>query len=80
MSDLLYNVEAVYNRTFQTIPLLLVACLWYLIVTTVLYVLQSMVEAHYQQRPIALSWRGALDAIVFWNRENKRATQVGEVS
>lgn len=80
MSDLLYNVEAVYNRTFQTIPLLLVACLWYLIVTTVLYVLQSMVEAHYQQRPMALSWSGALDAIVFWNRANKRATKVTEVS
>jgi polar amino acid transport system permease protein len=80
MSDLLYNVEAVYNRTFQTIPLLLVACLWYLIVTTVLYMLQSLVEAHYQQRPIALSWRGALDAIVFWNRANKRATQVREPS
>jgi|SRR5579875_1566265 polar amino acid transport system permease protein len=80
MSDLLYNVEAVYNRTFQTIPLLLVACLWYLIVTTVLYVLQSMVEAHYQQRPMALSWSGAMDAIVFWNRANKRATKVTEVS
>jgi hypothetical protein len=38
------------------------------------------VEAHYQQRPIALSWRGALDAIVFWNRANKRATEVREVS
>lgn len=79
MSDLLYNVEAVYNRTFQTIPLLLVACLWYLIVTTVLYVLQSIVEAHYQQRPVAMSWRGARDSIFFWNRASKRATDIPEV-
>lgn len=56
MSDLLYNVEAVYNRTFQTIPLLLVACLWYLIVTTILYVIQSFIEAHYAQRRISMSW------------------------
>jgi polar amino acid transport system permease protein len=77
MSDLLYNVEAVYNRTFQTIPLLLVACLWYLIVTTVLYVLQSMIEAHYQQRPVALSWPDFLNSAVFWNRRRKRDTAVG---
>lgn len=58
MSDLLYNVQAVYNRTFQTIPLLLVACLWYLIVTTILYLVQSMIEAHYDQRAISLSFGG----------------------
>lgn len=47
MSDLLYTVQSVYNRTFQTIPLLLVAVLWYLIVTTVLNIVQSFIEYHY---------------------------------
>ncbi|GAA4216451.1 amino acid ABC transporter permease [Actinocatenispora rupis] len=49
LSDLLYTVQAVYNRTFQTIPLLVVACLWYLIITSVLYVGQYFVERYYSR-------------------------------
>lgn len=44
MSDLLYSVQIVYSRTFQTIPLLLVACLWYLVVTSVLGIGQFYLE------------------------------------
>jgi polar amino acid transport system permease protein len=47
LADLLYTVQAIYNRTFQTIPLLIVACLWYLVITSVLYVGQSFIERHY---------------------------------
>lgn len=47
MSDLLYTAQSVYNRTFQIIPLLLVAVLWYLIVTSILNVVQSFIERHY---------------------------------
>lgn len=49
MSDLLYTVQSVYNRTFETIPLLLVAVIWYLIVTSILNVVQSFVEDHYSR-------------------------------
>jgi polar amino acid transport system permease protein len=44
MPELLYSVQLVYNNTFQTIPLLIVASLWYLVVTTVLYTIQFYVE------------------------------------
>ncbi|GAB3707594.1 amino acid ABC transporter permease [Mariniluteicoccus flavus] len=47
MADLLYTVQSVYNRTFQTIPLLLVAVVWYLIVTSILNVIQSFIEDYY---------------------------------
>ena len=47
MSDLLYSVQAVYNRTFEVVPLLLVAVFWYLLVTSVLNVVQSAVERYY---------------------------------
>ncbi|MFG2059137.1 amino acid ABC transporter permease [Micromonospora sp. NPDC048930] len=47
LSDLLYTVQSIYNRTFQTIPLLLVACVWYLVITSILYVGQSFIERHY---------------------------------
>ncbi|MFK0118012.1 amino acid ABC transporter permease [Streptomyces sp. NPDC090994] len=45
--DLLYSVQLVYNQTYQVIPLLLVATLWYIAVTTVLGVGQFYVERHY---------------------------------
>jgi polar amino acid transport system permease protein len=45
--DLLFSVQLVYNRTYQVIPLLLVATLWYVAVTTVLNIGQFYVERHY---------------------------------
>ena len=56
LSDLLYSVQAIYNRTFETIPMLIVACIWYLIVTSLLNVGQHFIERHYgrsdrNQRP-----------------------------
>ncbi|MEU6236012.1 amino acid ABC transporter permease [Kitasatospora sp. NPDC047058] len=45
--DLLYSVQLVYNQTYQIIPLLTVATLWYLAVTSVLAVGQHYLERHY---------------------------------
>ena len=47
MSDLLYSVQSIYNRTFEVIPLLLVAVIWYLAITSILNVVQSRIERHY---------------------------------
>jgi polar amino acid transport system permease protein len=47
LADLLYSAQIVYSRTFQTIPLLLVAVLWYLIMTSILSVGQYYVEAYF---------------------------------
>jgi polar amino acid transport system permease protein len=32
----LYSAQTIYSRTFQTIPLLLVASAWYLVLTSLL--------------------------------------------
>lgn len=45
--DLLYSVQLVYNQTYQVIPLLMVATLWYIAVTTVLGAGQFYVERYY---------------------------------
>ncbi|MFF5016619.1 amino acid ABC transporter permease [Streptomyces sp. NPDC001165] len=45
--DLLYSVQLVYNQTYQVVPLLMVATLWYIAVTTVLSAGQFYVERHY---------------------------------
>ena len=47
MNDLLYSVQAVYNQSYKVIPLLVVACLWYLIATTILNIVQTRIERHY---------------------------------
>ena len=49
LSDLLYTAQSIYNRTFETIPMLLVACIWYLVVTSILYVVQSWIERYYSR-------------------------------
>ena len=45
--ELLGSVQEVYDRTYQVIPLLLVASLWYLIVTTVLTTGQFYLERYF---------------------------------
>ncbi|HEY0207811.1 amino acid ABC transporter permease [Acerihabitans sp.] len=47
MGDLLYSVQSVYNRTFEVVPMLMVAVIWYLIITSVLNVAQSAIERYY---------------------------------
>jgi polar amino acid transport system permease protein len=47
MADLLYTAQLVYARTYETIPLLIVASLWYLAIVSVLSVGQHALERHY---------------------------------
>lgn len=56
MADLLYSVQSIYNRTFEIIPMLLVAVLWYLLITSILNVGQGAIERYYNRGE-----RGATD-------------------
>ena len=47
LSDLLYSAQTIYSRNFQTIPLLIVACLWYLVATTLLSLVQVRIEKYF---------------------------------
>ncbi|MFG2967057.1 MULTISPECIES: amino acid ABC transporter permease [unclassified Streptomyces] len=47
VNDLLFSVQLVYHQTYQVIPLLMVATLWYTVVTSVLGIAQYYVERHY---------------------------------
>ena len=49
VQDLLYSVQLIYNQNYLIIPLLLVATIWYIILTTVLSVGQFYVERHYSR-------------------------------
>jgi polar amino acid transport system permease protein len=45
--DLLYAAQEIYSVNFKTIPLLIVASIWYLVCTSVLYVGQFYLERYY---------------------------------
>ncbi len=45
--ELLYSVQLIYAANFRQIPLLLVACFWYLVVTTILSIGQYYVERRF---------------------------------
>ena len=47
LPELLHSAQVVYSRTFQTIPLLLVASIWYLFFTSILSAIQRRIEARY---------------------------------
>ncbi|WP_084682237.1 amino acid ABC transporter permease [Actinomycetospora chiangmaiensis] len=47
VTDLLYSVQTIYDRTYEIIPLLLVATVWYVILTSILSVGQYYVERYY---------------------------------
>jgi polar amino acid transport system permease protein len=47
VTELLYAAQLIYSTTYQVIPLLLVASIWYLAATTVLSIGQYYLERHY---------------------------------
>jgi polar amino acid transport system permease protein len=47
VGETLYAAQVIYSRTYQTIPLLIVASIWYLVMTSVLYVFQYYIERRY---------------------------------
>ncbi len=46
--ELLYSVQSIYSRTFETIPLLLVASAWYMLMVGFLRLLQHWLERRYE--------------------------------
>ncbi|AXJ08416.1 amino acid ABC transporter permease [Arthrobacter sp. PM3] len=45
--DLTFATNALANRTYLPVPLLIVAAIWYLVITSLLMVGQHFIEAHY---------------------------------
>lgn len=45
--ELLTTVQLIYSNTFETIPLLAVACIWYLVLTSIAMLGQNMLERRF---------------------------------
>ena len=50
ISDLLYSAQIIYANNYQTIPLLIVASLWYLLMTTILSFFQNQTRTTLRPR------------------------------
>lgn len=54
--ELQYATNAIANRLYKPIPLLIVASVWYLLITSIFMVIQSMLEKHFgkgfEARPV----------------------------
>ncbi len=55
MQELLYSAQLIYTANFQTIPLLIVASIWYLALTTILSIGQYFLERHFARSDRRLS-------------------------
>ena len=47
LQDLLYSAQVIYERTYEVIPLLIVAALWYVLMTSLLSVVQRWLEGYF---------------------------------
>jgi len=63
VAELLQSTQLIYARTYQTIPLLIVACLWYLIMTLALSYPQSLIEKRYSLVRSRVSSEAVVDPV-----------------
>ncbi|WP_427132065.1 amino acid ABC transporter permease [Pseudarthrobacter sp. S9] len=49
VGDLLYNTQQIYAKNLQQIPLLIVASIWYILLTTILSFVQARIEKRYSR-------------------------------
>ena len=75
--DLLYSAQVIYSRNFQTIPLLIVASIWYLVVTSVLTVGQFYLERHFARGNHRLPPTPLQQLKAFFRTHSPRTTREG---
>ncbi|MGH9304173.1 MAG: amino acid ABC transporter permease [Acidimicrobiales bacterium] len=83
VGELLYKVIAIYSVTYQTVPLLIVASLWYLIITTVLTIGQFFVERYYSKGQVGVRRVGFLETwwmnVRFARARSRIASDTGDL-
>lgn len=47
IADLFYQVQVIFGRNGRVVPLLMVATVWYIVITSVLTIVQYYIERHY---------------------------------
>ncbi|MEZ2392095.1 amino acid ABC transporter permease [bacterium RCC_150] len=72
VSELLHSAQNIYATNFQVIPLLIVASIWYLVVTSLLTLIQRQIESYFNRgfdkRPPAQNKKVTLASVLFGSR------------
>jgi polar amino acid transport system permease protein len=67
LPELFYTVQVIYRRNLEVIPLLMVATAWYLIIMTVLSVVQYYIERHFAKgavrNPVPLPFKAVRERL-----------------
>jgi polar amino acid transport system permease protein len=63
LPELFYTIQIIYRRNLEVIPLLMVATVWYLIILTVLSVIQHYVERHFSKGALRHPSRSLVGAL-----------------
>src|SRR6478609_8216723 len=64
--EVFYAVQVIYNRNSRVIPLLLVAVVWYTLITTILSVAQYYIERHYARGSVRVLPPTPLQSFRHW--------------
>ena len=75
LPELLYAAQIIYSRTYEVIPLLITASLWYLILTGILSIGQHYLERHFQRGDMRSGTRSGVGAFLTDALRSRRATQ-----
>lgn len=72
-TELLYSAQLIYSANYKTIPLLLVASIWYLLVTTVLSIGQHYIERYFGKGAAQVRGPGGVPRMLGYLRAGPRA-------
>jgi polar amino acid transport system permease protein len=79
LADLLYTAQTIYARTFETMPLLMVASLWYLGITSVLTFGQYFLERHFTEgKREQMSFTQRFTGRISMRKSNSQLGEAGE--
>ncbi|MGY4102127.1 amino acid ABC transporter permease [Nocardia sp. R16R-3T] len=83
IAELFYQVQVIYGRNGRVVPLLMVATVWYIVLTTILSVVQFYIERHYAKgaqrtpppTPVQQVWRRLRDIAEIGSAAPRGATR-----
>jgi len=73
IGELFYQVTVIYGRTTRVVPLLTVATFWYVVITTVLSIVQYYVERHYARGAVRTLPPTPFQRVRAWVGSHRRA-------
>jgi polar amino acid transport system permease protein len=75
LPELLYASQIIYSRTYQVVPLLITASLWYLVLTGILSIGQHYLERHFKRGEMQRQNRSGVAAFFSEGLRSRRAAR-----